>query len=297
VSSVSLWFIFNVFNVGRRNGIMFKNVKIVAGLVALTLVGSLFAGCGSKQQAATPAADLNKVYKVGVTAGPHAEIMEKVKAIAEKDGLKIQIVEFSDYVQPNLALAQGDIDINSFQHKPYLDTFAKDKNLELTSLSKTVIFPMGIYSKKIKSLDELKNGAIVAVPNDPTNGGRALLILQEAGLIKLKPGAGIKASPLDITENLKNIKIKELDAAQIPRSLDDVDAAAINTNYALPAGLIPTKDAIKLENPDSPYANLIVVRTKDKENPAYQKLVKAYQSPEVKQFILEHFKGSVVPAF
>jgi D-methionine transport system substrate-binding protein len=194
-------------------------------------------------------------------------------------------------------LAQGDIDINSFQHKPYLDTFAKDKNLELTSLSKTVIFPMGIYSKKIKSLDELKNGAIVAVPNDPTNGGRALLILQEAGLIKLKPGAGIKASPLDITENLKNIKIKELDAAQIPRSLDDVDAAAINTNYALPAGLIPTKDAIKLENPDSPYANLIVVRTKDKENPAYQKLVKAYQSPEVKQFILEHFKGSVVPAF
>jgi D-methionine transport system substrate-binding protein len=276
---------------------MFKNVKIVAGLVALTLVGSLFAGCGSKQQAATPAADLNKVYKVGVTAGPHAEIMEKVKAIAEKDGLKIQIVEFSDYVQPNLALAQGDIDINSFQHKPYLDTFAKDKNLELTSLSKTVIFPMGIYSKKIKSLDELKNGAIVAVPNDPTNGGRALLILQEAGLIKLKPGAGIKASPLDITENLKNIKIKELDAAQIPRSLDDVDAAAINTNYALPAGLIPTKDAIKLENPDSPYANLIVVRTKDKENPAYQKLVKAYQSPEVKQFILEHFKGSVVPAF
>jgi D-methionine transport system substrate-binding protein len=276
---------------------MFKNVKIVAGLVALTLVGSLFAGCGSKQQAATPAADLNKVYKVGVTAGPHAEIMEKVKAIAEKDGLKIQIVEFSDYVQPNLALAQGDIDINSFQHKPYLDTFAKDKNLELTSLGKTVIFPMGIYSKKIKSLDELKNGAIVAVPNDPTNGGRALLILQEAGLIKLKPGAGIKASPLDITENLKNIKIKELDAAQIPRSLDDVDAAAINTNYALPAGLIPTKDAIKLENPDSPYANLIVVRTKDKENPAYQKLVKAYQSPEVKQFILEHFKGSVVPAF
>jgi D-methionine transport system substrate-binding protein len=276
---------------------MFKKTKIVAGLVALTLVGSLFAGCGSKQQAATPAVDPNKVYKVGVTAGPHAEIMEKVKAVAEKDGLKIQIVEFSDYVQPNLALAQGDIDINSFQHKPYLDTFAKDKNLELTSLGKTVIFPMGIYSKKIKSLNKLKNGAIIAVPNDPTNGGRALLILQEAGLIKIKPEAGIKASPLDIIENPKGIKIKELDAAQIPRSLDDVDAAAINTNYALPAGLVPTKDAIKLENPDSPYANLIVVRTKDKENPAYQKLVKAYQSPEVKQFILEHFKGSVVPAF
>jgi len=169
----------------------------------------------------------------------------------------------------------------------------KDRNYDIVSVAKTVIFPMGIYSKKLKTIDDVKPGATVAVPNDPTNGGRALLLLEKVGLIKLKPNAGIKAAVTDIAENPKNLKIKELEAAQIPRSLEDVDVAAINTNYAMTAGLVPTKDAIAIEDVNSPYANIIAVKAANKDNPAVQKLVKAYQSEEVKQFIKEHFKGSV----
>jgi D-methionine transport system substrate-binding protein len=272
---------------------MRKISKLIALIVILVFSLTLFAGCGSNPTAA----DTSKTIKVGVTAGPHAEIMEAVKKAAEKDGLKIQIVEFNDYIQPNVALNQGDIDVNSYQHQPYLDNMVKDRKFEIVSIGKTVIFPMGIYSKKVKNLTEVKPGATVAIPNDPTNGGRALLLLEKQGLIKLKQGAGLKAAITDIIENPKNIKIKELDAAQIPRSLDDIDVATINTNYAMTAGLIPTKDAISIEDANSPYANIIAVRTKDKDNPVFQKLVKAYQSDEVKKFIADHFKGSVVAAW
>lgn len=271
---------------------MNKSIKFISFLLVLLFLLGLSAGCS--QQSTTK---VEKPLKVGVTAGPHAEIMEAVKKVAEKDGLTIEIVEFNDYIQPNVALSQGDIDVNSFQHKPYLDNIVKDRNYDIVSLANTVIFPMGIYSSKLKKVADLQPGAVVAVPNDPTNGGRALLLLDINGVIKLKPGVGLKATVTDIIENPKKIAIKELDAAQIPRSLADIDLAAINTNYAITAGLVPNKDAIAIEDINSPYANILAVRAKDKDNPAVQKLIKAYHSDEIKAFIQEHFKGSVVAAW
>jgi len=239
----------------------------------------------------------DKPLKIGVTAGPHAQIFEQVKKLADKEGLKIQIIEFSDYVQPNAALAAGDLDANSYQHKPYLDQQIKDRGYKFASVGYTVNFPIGLYSKKVKSLGELKEGAKFGIPNDPTNGGRVLLVLQDKGLIKLKPEAGLKATPLDVIDNPKKLKFVELDAAQLPRSLDDLDAAAVNTNYALPAGLSPAKDAIAQEAAKSPYVNLIAVREQDKDKPWVAKLVKLYQSEEIRKFVLAEFKGAVVPGF
>ncbi|PWC96904.1 MetQ/NlpA family ABC transporter substrate-binding protein [Azospirillum sp. TSO5] len=257
-------------------------------------LASLLAGAATLAVAFGASAE---TIKVGVTAGPHAQILEAVKPIAAKDGLDIQILEFTDYVIPNQALAGGDLDANSFQHQPYLDNQVKDRGFDLVSVGKTVVYPIGIYSKKVKSLDELQPGAKVAIPNDPTNGGRVLLLLQAKGLIKLKDGGTLKASPIDIVENPKKLEIVELDAAQLPRSLDDVTVAAINTNFALEAGIDPVKDAIAREAADSPYANVIAVRKADKDKPWVAKLVKAYNSPEVKEFILTKFKNAVVPAF
>lgn len=239
----------------------------------------------------------SKPIKIGVTAGPHAEIMEEVKKVAEKDGLKLQIVEFNDYIQPNAALAAGDLDANSYQHQPYLDDQIATRGYKFVSVGQTITFPMGIYSKKIKSLKELKDGARFGLPNDPTNGGRALLLLQSQGVIKLKPNAGFKASPRDVADNPKKLKFVELDAAQLPRSLDDLDAASINTDYAVKNGLTPTKDAIALEDRQGPYANLIAVREKDKDQPWVKTLVRAYQSEDVRKFIDTQFKGAILPAF
>ena len=220
-----------------------------------------------------------------------------MKKVAEKDGLKIQIIEFTDYVQPNAALAAGDLDANSYQHKPYLDAQVKDRGYKIVPVGYTVNFPIGIYSKKVKSLADLKEGARVGIPNDPTNGGRVLLVFQDKGLIKLKPEAGLKATPLDIIENPKKIKFAEVDAAQLPRTLDDLDASAINTNFALSAGLNPGKDAISQENAKSPYVNLLAVREQDKDKPRVAKLVKAYHSDEIRKFIQSEFKGSVIAGF
>lgn len=246
---------------------------------------------------ATGASAQDKPIKIGVTGGPHAQIMEQVKKVAAKDGLNIQVVEFSDYVQPNAALAAGDLDANSYQHLPYLEAQIKDRGYKFTHIAYTVTFPMGVYSKKLRSLEQLKQGARVGVPNDPTNGGRGLLLLQSKGVIKLKPNAGLKATPLDIAENPKKLRIVELDAAQLPRSLDDLDAAAINGNYAESAGLSPTKDAIAMEGPKGPYANLIAIREADKGKPWVAKLVKAYHSPEIKQYVTSTFKDSVITAW
>ncbi|PLC53055.1 metal ABC transporter substrate-binding protein [Pollutimonas nitritireducens] len=247
--------------------------------------------------AATPAMSQDKTYKIGVTAGPHAQILDFVKGLAAKDGLKIEVVEFSDYVQPNAALAAGDLDANSFQHEPYLDAQIKDRGYKLVNVGSTITFPMGIYSKKVKTLGELKNGARVGVPNDPTNGGRALLVLQSQGLLKLKADAGLKATPLDIIENPKKLDIIELDAAQLPRSLSDLDAAAVNGNYAASAGLNPVTDAIAMENAKGPYANIIAVRSEDKDQAWVAKLVKAYHSPETKEFVTSTFKNSVITSW
>jgi len=244
-----------------------------------------------------PALAQDKPIKIGVTAGPHAQIMEQVKKVAEQDGLKIQIVEFSDYVQPNAALAAGDLDANSYQHKPYLDAQVKDRGYKFTDVGYTVNYPMGIYSKKVKTLADLKPGARFGLPNDPTNGARVLLVLQDQGLIKLRAGAGVKATPLDVVDNPKKLKFIEVDAAQLPRTLDDLDAAGINTNYAVSAGLTIAKDAIAQESAKSPYVNVLVVRTADKDKPWVAKLVKAYHSDSVKQYVQTEFKGAVVPGW
>ena len=239
----------------------------------------------------------DKEIKIGVTAGPHAQIMEQVQKMAAKDGLKIKIIEFSDYVQPNAALQSGELDANSYQHKPYLDAQIKDRGYPFVVAANTVNFPIGIYSKKIKKLDALKEGARFGIPNDPTNGGRVLLLLQANGLVKLKDGAGLKATPLDVVANPKKLKFVELDAAQLPRSLDDLDAAAINTNFAISAGLNPKTDSIVLESAKNPYVNVLVVREADKNQPWVGKLVKAYHSDEIRKFIDTQFKGSVMPGF
>ncbi len=238
-----------------------------------------------------------KTIKVGVTAGPHAQIMDQVRRIAAQDGLTVQVVEFSDYVQPNAALAAGDLDANSYQHGPYLDAQVKDRAYKLVAAFNTVNFPIGLYSKKVKALGELQPGARFGIPNDPTNGGRVLLLLQEKGLIGLKPGAGLKATPLDVVSNPKKLKLVELDAAQLARSLDDLDASAINTNFAISAGLNPKTDAITQEDPKGPYVNLMVVREADKNQPWVASLRKAYQSEAIRKFIDTEFKGSVLPAF
>lgn len=235
--------------------------------------------------------------KVGTTAGADVEILEKARDVAARDGLTVEIIEFSDYVRPNLALAEGEVDVNSFQHIPYLESFCQERDLKLVSLGTTYVSPLGFFSKKIKSLEDLKKGDRLAVPNDPTNGGRALLLLQKAGIIKIKSEAGLTATPYDIIENKLELKIVEVDAAQTPRSLDDVAAAAINNTFAIPAGLNPLKDAIYLEDADSPYVNVIVARAADKGNPIHQKFVAAYQSQEVADFILTRFAGATLPAF
>lgn len=258
-----------------------RKLIVAAAIAALFSAGSAFA----------------EDIKVGVTAGEHAQIMEKVKEIAAKKGLNIDIVEFSDYVVPNQALADGDLNANSFQHQPYLDNQIADRGFDIVSVGTTITTPMGVYSKKVKSLDELQDGATVAIPNDPTNGGRALLVLASKGLIKVDAAKGLKVGPADVTENPKNIQFAELDAAQLPRSLDDVDAAVINTNYAMEAGLHPKKDAIAIEGENSPYANVIAVRTADKDAPWVKTLVESYHDDSIKAFINEEFKGALIPAF
>lgn len=274
-------------NISIRKVFSVKKRSLLQSALALALVSGFSASAMAQ----------DKPVKIGVTGGPHAQIFEVVKKVAEKDGLKIQVIEFSDYVQPNAALASGDLDANSYQHKPYLDQQVKDRGYKFVSAGYTVNFPIGIYSKKIKNLNDLKQGAKFGIPNDPTNGGRVLLVLQEKGLIKLRPEAGLKATPLDVIDNPKKIKFVELDAAQLPRSLDDLDASAINTNFALSAGLNPGKDAIAQESSKSPYVNLIAVREADKDKPWVTKLVKAYQSEEVRKFIQTEFKGAVIPGF
>lgn len=234
---------------------------------------------------------------VAATAVPHAEILEFVKPALAKEGVELNIKVFTDYVQPNVQVAEKRLDANFFQHQPYLDEFNKSRGTELVSVVGVHVEPFGAYSSKHKTLNELPQGANVVIPNDATNGGRALLLLQKAGVITLKPEAGILATPKDIVENPKAIKVRELEAATLPRVLTQVDLALINTNYALEAKLNPTKDALAIEGSDSPYVNILVARTDNKDNAALQKLAKALNSAEVKAFIAEEYQGAVVPAF
>lgn len=273
---------------------MKKTVWALAGLLAL---GALVAGCSGEKKEAAQSSDKKVVLKVGATPVPHAEILNEIKPLLAKDGIDLQIIEFTDYVKPNLSLNDKEIDANLFQHEPYLKKFAADRKLDLVNLVAVHIEPMGVYSKKLKDIKSVPDGAKVAIPNDPTNGGRALNILAKAGLIKLKDGVGISATVGDIVENPKNLKITEAEAAMLPRTLDDVDLAVINSNFAMEAKLNPTKDALFIEPKDSPYANIVAVRKGDENRKEIQALKKALTSPEVKKFIEEKYKGAVIPAF
>ena len=273
---------------------MKKTVWALAGLLAL---GALVAGCSGEKKEAAQSSDKKVVLKVGATPVPHAEILNEIKPLLAKDGIDLQIIEFTDYVKPNLSLNDKEIDANFFQHEPYLKKFAADRKLDLVNLVAVHIEPMGVYSKKLKDIKSVPDGAKVAIPNDPTNGGRALDILAKAGLIKLKDGVGISATVGDIVENPKNLKITEAEAAMLPRTLDDVDLAVINSNFAMEAKLNPTKDALFIEPKDSPYANIVAVRKGDENRKEIQALKKALTSPEVKKFIEEKYKGAVIPAF
>ncbi|MEF7442566.1 MetQ/NlpA family ABC transporter substrate-binding protein [Paenibacillus lautus] len=278
--------------------------KWTLALISLTLV-TVLAACGSKpaDNASEPGGTTGGggqetvTLKVGASPSPHAKILEHIKPALEKEGVNLEIVEFTDYVLPNTQVDSKEIDANFFQHKPYLDNEIKERKLDLESVIAVHVEPLGAYSKTITSVDELKDGAVVAIPNDPSNAGRALTLLSKNGVIKLNDESKLEATAKDIVENPKNLEFKEVEAAMLPRMLDELDLAVINTNYALEAGLDPTKDALFIEDKDNPYANLLVARPDNKDTDAIQKLAKALTSEDVKTFIEEEYKGAVIPAF
>jgi D-methionine transport system substrate-binding protein len=239
----------------------------------------------------------NEKLVVAATPIPHAEILELVKPTLAKEGVDLEIKVFTDYVQPNVQVAEKRLDANYFQTLPYLENFNKGKGTNLVTVIGVHVEPFGGYSKKIKNISELKDGATVAIPNEGSNSGRALLLLQKAGVITLKDPTNALATPKDIASNPKNLKFKELESALLPRVLDQVDLDLINTNYALDAGLNPAKDALIIEDAKSPYVNFLVARPDNKDSDAIQKLAKALTSPEVKAFIEKKYNGAVVPAF
>ena len=236
--------------------------------------------------------------KVGASPVPHAELLNFVKEDLKKEGVDLKVIEFTDFVTPNEALISGELDANYFQHIPHLNLIMKkEQGANLVAVSKVHVEPLGVYSKKIKSLAELKDKSLVAIPSDSTNEGRALILLHNAGVIKLKDSNNLLATPFDIVENPKKLKFQELDAAFLPRTLDNVDAAVITGNYALQAGYVPAKDAILLEGKESPYVNVLAVRQEDENNEDIKKLGKALTSEKVKKYINEKYNGAVVPAF
>ncbi|MEU9333504.1 MetQ/NlpA family ABC transporter substrate-binding protein [Streptomyces sp. NPDC048290] len=267
---------------------------LTAAAVALALG---LTACGSGSGADSGTADDGGTLVVGATAVPAGEVLTHIKDhLAADAGLSLEIREFTDYVVPNTALQEGSLDANLYQNKPYLDDFNQAKGTDLVPVADAYLPPMGVYSKQVEDVGALPDGATVAVPNDTTNEGRALRLLAAEGVITLKDGAGTDASPADITANPKNLTIKELEPAQLPRSLDDVDAAVINNNFAQDAGLSPAKDAILLESAkDNPYANILAVKRGDEDDPRVAKLVKLLASAEVKKFIEDTYQGSVLP--
>lgn len=273
--------------------------KALTIILTGTFVIGALAGCGTKKEDSSK--EETKKIVVGASPSPHADILKVAKKQLKKEGYELVIKEYSDYVQPNTALEAGDLDANYFQHKPYLDDFNKEKKTHIVSAGVIHYEPFGIFPGKTKSLKDLKDGAIVAVPNDTTNEARALLLLEAQGLIKLKKGASLTATKKDIVENKKNLEIKELEAAQIPRSLKDVDIAVVNGNYALEADLKVNKDALAVEDADSigakTYGNIVAVKKGNENSDATKALVKALKSDEVKDYIEKNYDGAVVPLF
>ncbi len=265
--------------------------KFIAAAAAATVIFA-FAGCTKK------AKSFNGSLKVGATPEPHAEILNLIKDDLKAEGVDLEVIEFTDYVTPNDAVDSGDIDANYFQHLPYMESFNKEKGYHLVNAGGIHVEPIVLYSKKVSSLADLADGAEIAIPNDPTNEGRALLLLQSAGLITLREEAGITAVPLDIVSNTKNLKFRELEAASLPRVINDVDAAVINGNYAIPAGLSAVNDGLFVEGADSPYVNIIAVNDGNQDAPEIKALVKALQSEKVKEWIKNRYPNSeVVPVF
>ena len=263
--------------------------KILAiALVALLTIVSVFAQATSETQSSS-----TKIV-VGATPEPHAALLSLVVDDLAAQGITLEVKEFTDYVTPNDAVEYGEIDANYFQHIPYLESFNTEHGYHLVNAGGIHVEPIALYSSKYSSLSDIPNGAVIAIPNDPTNEGRALLLLQSAGLIKLKDNAGLEAIPLDIVENPKNLKFSEIEAATLPRILSDVDAAVINGNYAIPAGLVATRDGLFVEGADSPYVNVIAVKAGNENNPAVKALVEALKSDKVKAYVAEHYKNGEV---
>ena len=288
--------------------------KIISITLAFTFAAALLASCATKDTTSTDAAQKNETtaaqeseavakktesvtLKVGATPAPHAEILELIKADLKEQGITLEIVEFNDYIVPNTALNDGSLDANFFQHLPYLENFNTENNTELISAAGIHIEPFAIYPGRVATLEELPDGAQIGIPNDPTNEGRALLLLQELGLLTLKQDAGLEATPLDIATdgNPNNIRFVELEAAQLPASLPDLDFAVINGNYAIEAGIRDT--ALETEGAESPYVNVVAVRKGDETRPEIKAFVAALKSDAVRDFIRERYKGEVVPIF
>lgn len=267
------------------------NLKKILSLILVALLSlSLIIGCSNKES------ELDKI-KIGVSPDPHGKLVQVVVDDLKKEGIDVEIIEFTDYVTPNLALAEGELDANYFQHLPYLNDFISKENLDLIELGSVHIEPMALYSNNLNSIDDIKDGGEIAIPNDTVNGGRALLLLEANNIIKLKEDAGLDATENDIIGNPKNIKFVPLEAAYIPRALSDVDAAVINGNYALESGLNPVEDSLLIEGTDSPYANIVAVRAGEEKDEKYIKLIQALQSNKIKDYMKENYDGAVVPAF
>ena len=270
-------------------------------LLSFILLIGVLAACGGSNDAGSDNAEADggealseEKLTIGTTAGPHEEVMEKVVELAADEGLEVEPKIFTDYVLPNTALDEGDLDANSYQHQPFLDQFNEDHGTDLVSIEKTILIPMAVYSNKYDDFDDVPEGATFGLPNDPTNGARALFLLEAEGYIKMAEGKGEDATIHDVEDNPKNLEFVELDAAQIPKQLDEVDAAAINTNFALDAGMNPREDSIILESPDSPYVNYFVVRAENENDPVVEKVAEIYRSEELQEFIEEEFDGSVI---
>lgn len=259
--------------------------KIIAFVAAVAVSAAVFAQNG-------------KALKIGATPVPHAEMLNLVKDDLAAQGVDINVIEMTDYVILNDALESGELDANFDQHIPYMESTNKEKGYHLVNAGGIHIEPIALYSKKVSKLEDLRKKARIAIPNDPTNGGRALLLLQSAGLITLREGSGITATTLDIVKNPRKIKITEIDAASLPLTLKDVDAAVINGNYAIPAGLSAAKDGLFIEGKDSPYVNIIAVKAGNEKDPRVVALVKALQSEKIREYIQKNFpNGEVVSAF
>lgn len=275
---------------------MKKSFWAMLGLAATLLLS----GCGGGGDTPAPSGGdkLNASIKVGATPVPHAEILEEIKPDLKEKGVTLEIVEFNDYVQPNIALNDKELDANFFQHEPYLNDFVKEHTeMKIKNAGGVHVEPMGIYSSKIKSLDEIPFGGTVSIPNDATNGGRALLLLHKADVITLRDGVSEMATVQDIISNHNDLRIQEIEAAQLPRTLDDVDIAVINTNFAMNANLNPMNDALFMEDKTSPYVNIVVVREGDENRTEIKALMETLRSDKVKNFITEKYKGAIVPAF